>query len=427
MSDSQQPDDKESNEETKPEQSNITGPLKDNPAVAWTALISFLGFVATLAWAENHHTTLIWTAITGMVCCLLMFYLYGPFRKKRKNTTTSLRNHSGHLLPAPQPTLDDHQSQPKPLINNQQPNNVQSRDDEIRRRLEQAKTKTQRTQERAQELEASNQELRDKYKTTELQYIDPAKEAETKPMQEQESTESNKEVFGPPNPKTPIRTIPFPSGPGDLWKEYTQDVFHGVIWSWHYKFDNTPRNLVPFCPECERPNPLPWQVNRHLNGNWYSIDLKCRFHPKHYSIRLDHNPYDEPFEIVKKAIMRKIEDDSWFEALNQQRKATGLPEHNPSMAPSPHRLDGIKEQILIALAKCSGCHVEILQHELDFQYFQLGVDEKPNLIKAAVEHQLEELEEQKYVIIELYGHKPTQYSLDRKGKKYLESNRLWPS
>jgi len=362
MSASQQPNDQGRNEEPKPESRGITGPLKDNPAVAWAAFISFLGFAASLAWAENHHTTGIWSYIAGMVCCLLVVYLYGPFRKKRKDATAPLQDRNAHLLPAPPFTLSDHQPPPQTAINNQQPADVQSGDEEIRRRLQQTEAETQRTQERAQELKASNNQLKDeideaaKYKTTELPHIDLIEEAETKPMPEQENTKTkstetpNREKVRPP--------VPFPSGSGNLWMEYDQDVFHNIIWCWHYKPEiaQIPRDIRPYCIECQALIPLQHHAFKDGAGNpVFSLD--CGYH----SVQLCEmgNLY-EFNEKIRELIKQKLKDGSWVEVVNKRRIANGLaplsPDVHVSHGSKASVLDGTKLLILELIARAGGSY-----------------------------------------------------------------------
>jgi len=150
------------------------------------------------------------------------------------------------------------------------------------------------------------------------------------------------------DPKTgAVHTIPFSTGYGNLWTEYTEDVLHGIIWRWHYKpeIDNTPRNLTPLCPECENPRALHGDVSRHQQGKAYIVSLKCSFHPQTYSIHLDHNPYDRPFESITKQIQQKLLDDSWVDVVNRKRMARGqAPIGGPIRMPAERALLELQER-----------------------------------------------------------------------------------
>jgi hypothetical protein len=416
MSASQQPNDQKRNEETKPESRGITGPLRDNPAVVIGAIATLLTFVAAWAAVDNHHTILIWTIIAGIVSCSLMIYLYWPRRRKKGNKHAPSQR---AIQPPPLAVHDTPQPAPIPLNTESEPPPFEAEHDRLAKEVVLLKIQNERLLSKVE---------KDEYKTTELKHNDSEDEVETRQLSQQESTESNppkrREVFGPPSPKIPVSRIPFPSGPGDLWMEYTQDVFYGVIWRWHYKpeIDNTPRGLRAYCPECETDIPLQEHRPRTIKTVGQGIYLQCGYHSS-----VKHKCNSDDYAHIKKLIQKKIDDGTWVEMVNKQRMAIGLSPYSPDIVGRRHKLEEIKEQILIALAQHSRCQLFTVQSTVSYQYFQLGVREKPNLTEGAVKYQLEDLEEQKYVTIDRYGHKSDEYSLDRKGGKYLEDNNLWPS
>jgi hypothetical protein len=224
-------------------------------------------------------------------------------------------------------------------------------------------------------------------------------------------------IYGPPDPKKPVNNIPFETGYGLLWTEYTEDTFHDVIWRWHYKpdIDNTPRNISPYCPECESPNLLQWTVERHLN--WYTVDLKCRFHPQYYFIRLDHNPYSKPFESIKKLIQQKLDDGTWLDVVDRQRRARGQSPLGRAVS-TPPALGEIKDLILLALWEDRPSYeFYAIQDAVSFKRHLKG---KPEVDKSTMEYHLHDLDKQEY--IQTQQARIKSYSLTQKGRKYVMEN-----
>jgi hypothetical protein len=172
---------------------------------------------------------------------------------------------------------------------------------------------------------------RDEYKTTELQQGESEDELETKPIIE--SPPDQREVFGPLTPKEPINKIPFSTESNDLWVEYNEDVFHQIIWRWHYKpeIDQTPRDIRPFCIECQPLIPLQHHAFKDGGGNPV-FTLDCSYH----TVQLCELGYLYEFnEKIKELIKQKLNDGSWVDAVNRRRRAKGKPPLSPSLvAPS---------------------------------------------------------------------------------------------
>lgn len=107
--------------------------------------------------------------------------------------------------------------------------------------------------------------------------------------------------------------------------EYTEDVFQDlsedILWRWHYKpqIDNTPRNITPYCLECELPRPLQYDATRNKDTSFYLVRFECQAHRRPYYLTFDVTPSGKIFDSIKKLIRQKIEDGSWLEVVNKQR------------------------------------------------------------------------------------------------------------
>jgi hypothetical protein len=115
-------------------------------------------------------------------------------------------------------------------------------------------------------------------------------------------------------PKSPK---PSPSNKdAELWAAYTEDVFYGLIWRWHYKpeIDNKPRNVTPYCTECNPPRPL--GGFKYVDGNrgYYRLHLECKLHSSiHHECNVD------DYAHIKKLIEKKLDDGSWKLVVDRQQ------------------------------------------------------------------------------------------------------------
>jgi hypothetical protein len=91
---------------------------------------------------------------------------------------------------------------------------------------------------------------------------------------------------------------------------------------------------------------------------------------------------------------------------------------------APKRLDEIKEQILKALTKHVSNSMFDLQSELSFQLYLIHKLEGMLPDDNNIRHQLDVLEEEKYIRVLRQAFRPEKYSLTKKGRKYLVDNKL---
>lgn len=146
----------------------------------------------------------------------------------------------------------------------------------------------------------------------------------------QQSIQPLKPPYYPPQrklaPHEGMGGIPFPNLVNPPWSDYTKDMFYDVIWRWHYKleFDSTPRDLIPFCPECDRPlivweqsNGIPIPGSKKLR--WFAL-CRCEFHPREYQIPVDARC---DFTPIKDLIQQKIQDGSYDDVVTRQRMHRG--------------------------------------------------------------------------------------------------------
>src|SRR5439155_438718 len=127
----------------------------------------------------------------------------------------------------------------------------------------------------------------------------------------------------PPSQEKPTESQP--------WTEYTQDVFgdasakwKSVIWRWHYKpeIDQTPRNITPCCPDCDKPTPLDVSVifqKPKVKGDAGSRLMICRTHKQVYTMPARWGSNLEQYADVRELIGEKLQDGSWVEVVNRQR------------------------------------------------------------------------------------------------------------
>lgn len=111
------------------------------------------------------------------------------------------------------------------------------------------------------------------------------------------------------------------------WTDYTEDWFYDVIWRWHYKPPSkTPRDIRPFCPECSYPSEMDYRLIFPRDSPIFTRDvvhlrLKCRDHPQVYRAEHIPNMQLDDFSKIKTLIEGKLADDSWRQAVIDQKKA----------------------------------------------------------------------------------------------------------
>lgn len=314
----------------------------DNTNQILAAFAAVLVAVASVLATLGHRDLPYLIALLSLLLVALM--IWRAVRQRRTSKTNkNLLGDSDSALKPDILHLGTSEAITKKVINEQQPDIIKPDEKDLHLELQAAK-------ERAQQLEAEKtmieQELvntkyktteltpklheieRQKYKTTELQHDASEDEATTKRILEVKP--KSRYVYGPPNPKTPVNNIPFETGYGQLWTEYTQDVFYGVLWTWKYRpeIDNTPRSLTPHCPECDDSTPM---IGYSIRSHFPYESLKCPYHPQQYKINEEHSQSGDPFPKTKKLILQKLEDGSWFDAVNKQKRARGQEEINPSV------------------------------------------------------------------------------------------------
>jgi hypothetical protein len=109
------------------------------------------------------------------------------------------------------------------------------------------------------------------------------------------------------------------------WTDYTEDEFYDVIWRWHYKPpNNTPRDIRPFCPECQYPVELNYRLIFPQRSPIYTEDvvhlkLKCPYHPQVYRAEHIPNMQLDDFSKIKALIQERLENDSWREVVSAKR------------------------------------------------------------------------------------------------------------
>ncbi len=226
----------------------------------------------------------------------------------------------------------------------------------------------------------------------------------------------------------PIRNPLQPLKPpdGKLWMEYTEDVFHGVIWRWHYKpeIDNTPRDLTPYCPECINPQPLHHSrlvsSDKDKGSRRGTCIMNCPNHKTQmYFIPVERESNFGLFGNIKRDVQQKLKEGSWVEVVNKQRASRHeAPIVLPSTLPTvPDPLPEISILILRIFAKTGGsCTENTFYNTLNHLCY---LDKKPSPDGVSIQFHLHELEDkQKYISIER-GVYADGMSLTQLGRMYV--------
>lgn len=112
--------------------------------------------------------------------------------------------------------------------------------------------------------------------------------------------------------RTPVNMIPFS---GRNFREYTEDVFHGIIWRWQYKpgFGDKPRGITPHCSNCQEEAVL--EINQQQPNKF-----RC---PYCLIIYTAPTSLDSAFESIGNQIQAKIQDRSWIDIVDNRRAQRG--------------------------------------------------------------------------------------------------------
>ncbi len=409
-----QPNEEERQEIPEAETDSSTETVKAGLAVILTAIAIICGLIGTWAAATSHYTTLSVAIIVGIISVGLAAWLGWP-PKKIARRTTDLLNKVALFLQGSQPSPPeaklieaDTQAQPIPF---------EVEHDRLAKEVVRLRIENERLLERRRHNEYETTKLEHNSSVDETENLAPAlKRREARP-----DIEASQPFKPFTDPKTgAVHTIPFSTGYGNLWMEYTQDEFDGVIWQWQYnpEFGQTARNLTAFCIECRQP----MRMSRVEHGNQthpgYRRDLDCRLH-KWHRIPTDSSG---DFVGIKARIQQKLRDDTWIEVVNRQRLAISqAPISGPVKIESA--LPEISTLILRVLARNGGsCDKYEFQNGLSYL---CSSEKKSYPDEVSIQFYLHELEQQGYLSFQLNQRLPkTRYALTQRGRRYVIDHKL---
>ena len=229
------------------------------------------------------------------------------------------------------------------------------------------------------------------------------------------------------------RNIPFHETDPYAFKNYTQEQIDNVIWRWRYKleFDNAPRNLTPFCSECERP--LMGGYTREVvfvpsaNKDYEICEFWCLAHPRVYKVHAD---LHGELVFIKEHIQQRIRDGSWLEIVNKQRMARGESPISPDLVAALNKsrpdkpLDEMQIDILVVLWEHSPT--------CEIHYLLLGIMSRRSKTKrdssfdnGTFYFHLNDLVEKEFVEVTYDTLKrPDRCSLTQKARQYILNNNL---
>lgn len=117
--------------------------------------------------------------------------------------------------------------------------------------------------------------------------------------------------------------IPFDALPPP-WLKYTEAMFYDVVWRWCYKreYDDTPRQIAPYCPECDKPlgatRGLKGTVIPGTNQMQWFVTLYCGCHAREYTAPVDGGG---DFTPIRDKILERIRNGEFEKDLMRQRLA----------------------------------------------------------------------------------------------------------
>lgn len=385
---SEQPNEEERQEVAVPEPDGED----DNAAIASlvSSIVLILAFIAAWAGATGHYTTLLIAVALGIASVTISTYFGWPPNKVARSTGDLIDKVVTALLSAaPKSPLVEADTEAQPI-----PFEVEH--DRLAKEVVHLRLKNERLEQERRSAE-----------TTKLEHNAPTDETIRLPE-------------NPPPPKDEALDPNVIVNPAERWTEYTEDVFENIIWRWHYKahIDNTPRDIKPFCIECERDTPLEYVEAETENETLFFI-VRCR--TAHFPQLMIQGPWHAFKSKIKDKILEKLNKGTWVEVVNRQRALKQLPPIAVPVDVMPPNLNEVPIQILIGLRFEGGECDE--PHLYSFLDFVLTGDGEPDFSRVAFKYHLQDLEQKGFIRM---THDPelNTITLTQAGRKYVLDNKL---
>lgn len=403
---------KEPNEEQRQEvaeakSDNDAGTIKTGLAAICAVVAFACSLVGIWAAATEHYSTLITVVVGGMISFAVARWL-GWQPKQIRRTTDLLNKLSALPLPSQSPPSEGHSVPPDEQSKAEQ---FEAQHDIVAKELVRTKLELERLR---------NEEEQRRLETTKLQHDNSTDEAPTEKLTEDRGAPVPKE---PDDPKRVVYPPGFfHSGYGNLWTEYTEDVFDGIIWHWQYNahIDNTPRNLFACCIECQKPMKRTPVFHGTSGRPGYFVQVTCE---RHAFSHVQTDPHGI-FIHIRERIEKRLEDGSWVDVVDRQRMARGQPSIRGPIETieKPPLLEEMATHILQALRFEGGeCEEPMLYAALNFLVTNAG---DPDVDRVAYRYHLQELEKQDFILLQSDLRGPDSVALTQKGRKYTLDNKL---